>query len=192
MDLNLEKYLMRTQFIDTVTAQQIIDELNKENVWREYPYDSPSQNICVIENPEIPYYDARLPEEHDTSIFIKNKIKAVGEEYVETFLKDLPWFSYLTGNSQAHYIKYQTGSGMETHCDHVRNQFDGTRKGIPILSALCLLNDNYEGGELLFWEDKLIKLKAGEMLMFPSNFLYPHKVMQVTNGDRYSFVAWLW
>jgi predicted 2-oxoglutarate/Fe(II)-dependent dioxygenase YbiX len=192
MKRDVEAYLLKQRLIPSDQCSEIIADLAFENVWREYPYDSPSQNICVTENPEIAYYDARLPEDHDVSKFIQEKIKKVGEEYVTDFLADLPWFSYLTGNSQAHYIKYPTGSGMDTHCDHVRNQFDGTKRGIPILTALCMLNDNYEGGELKFWEDTYIKPKAGEIIMFPSNFLYPHKVMPVTKGTRYSFVVWLW
>jgi predicted 2-oxoglutarate/Fe(II)-dependent dioxygenase YbiX len=81
---------------------------------------------------------------------------------------------------------------MGVHADHVRNIFDGTRRGIPILTVLGALNDNYEGGELEFWEDEKIKLKAGEALIFPSNFLYPHQVLPITKGNRYSFAVWIW
>ncbi len=34
-------------------------------------------------------------------------------------------------------------------------------------------------------------LKTGDMIIFPSNFLYPHQVMPVTKGERYSIVSWL-
>jgi predicted 2-oxoglutarate/Fe(II)-dependent dioxygenase YbiX len=54
------------------------------------------------------------------------------------------------------------------------------------------LNDDYEGGELVFWESETIKLKAGSIMIFPSNFMYPHKVMPVTKGTRYSYVSWAW
>ena len=48
------------------------------------------------------------------------------------------------------------------------------------------------GGELVFWKDKVVELKAGEIMIFPSNFLYPHEVRMVTKGTRYSFVSWAW
>ena len=37
-----------------------------------------------------------------------------------------------------------------------------------------------------------IKIEAGDLLLFPSVFLYPHKVEPVTKGERYSFVSWAW
>ena len=81
---------------------------------------------------------------------------------------------------------------MELHCDHIQSMFDGERKGIPTLSIVGILNDDYEGGEFIMWEDKEIKLKTGDLLIFPSTFLYPHKVNLVTKGTRYSFVSWTW
>jgi predicted 2-oxoglutarate/Fe(II)-dependent dioxygenase YbiX len=81
---------------------------------------------------------------------------------------------------------------MEKHVDHIDSIFDGTVKGIPILSIIGLLNDDFEGGEIEMFEDTKIKLKAGEVLIFPSNFLYPHKVCPVTKGTRHSFVSWVY
>ena len=55
-----------------------------------------------------------------------------------------------------------------------------------------MLTDDFKGGELLFWDEKVIEFKAGEVLIFPSNFLYPHRVQTVKEGDRYSFIKWVW
>jgi len=70
--------------------------------------------------------------------------------------------------------------------------FDGERKGIPVLSVLGILNDNYKGGEFIMFQDEEIKFKTGDLLIFPSNFLYPHRVEPVTKGIRYSFISWTW
>jgi hypothetical protein len=69
--------------------------------------------------------------------------------------------------------------------------FDGERKGAPTMTALGFLNDDYEGGDFIMW-DKKIDVNAGDLMIFPSNFLYPHKVNPITKGERYSFVAWSW
>ena len=69
---------------------------------------------------------------------------------------------------------------------------DGNIKGIPVLSVVGLLNDNYEGGDFVMFEDYKVSLKKGDVLVFPSNFLYPHKVTPVKKGTRYSFVSWVW
>ena len=82
---------------------------------------------------------------------------------------------------------------MALHCDHIHSMFDGNMKGIPILSVLGLLNDDFEGGEFLMFDDeKQINLKAGDIMVFPSVFLYPHRVAPVTKGIRHAFVAWVW
>ena len=51
------------------------------------------------------------------------------------------------------------------------------------------LNDNYEGGEFMI-RGKEVKLIRGDILIFPSNFIYPHEVKDITKGIRYSFVSW--
>jgi predicted 2-oxoglutarate/Fe(II)-dependent dioxygenase YbiX len=70
--------------------------------------------------------------------------------------------------------------------------FDGQQKGIPVLSLVGVLNDEYEGGELTFFDDYKLDLKQGDVVVFPSCFLYPHKVNEITKGTRYSLVSWAW
>ena len=80
---------------------------------------------------------------------------------------------------------------MALHADHIHSMFDGERKGIPILSVLGVLNDDYEGGEFVLIDEK-INLSKGDIIIFPSNFMYPHKVEPVTKGTRYSYISWIW
>ena len=63
---------------------------------------------------------------------------------------------------------------------------------IPILSIVGVLNDNYQGGEFIMFDDYEIKFKPGDIIIFPSVFLYPHLVKPVTKGTRYSLVSWTW
>jgi predicted 2-oxoglutarate/Fe(II)-dependent dioxygenase YbiX len=81
---------------------------------------------------------------------------------------------------------------MKFHHDHIHTLFDGEKKGVPILSILGLLNDNFEGGDFLMFDAKKVNLSAGDIILFPSNFLYPHAVTTITKGTRYSFVSWGW
>jgi predicted 2-oxoglutarate/Fe(II)-dependent dioxygenase YbiX len=80
---------------------------------------------------------------------------------------------------------------MALHADHIHSMFDGERKGIPILSVLGVLNDDYEGGEFYLIDEKT-DLSKGDIIIFPSNFMYPHKVEPVTKGIRYSYISWIW
>lgn len=92
------------------------------------------------------------------------------------------------------FNKYEPGGMMEPHYDFVRYIFDGNNKGVPIFSIILLLNDDFEGGELTFrlGVEEIYKpeVKAGDMLIFPSGFLFEHWVTPVTSGTRYSIVHW--
>ncbi len=64
------------------------------------------------------------------------------------------------------------------------------------ISVSAILNDNYEGGEMLFrflnekseLAEIAIQPKKGDLVIFPSYL--DHKVAPVTKGIRYSVVAW--
>jgi predicted 2-oxoglutarate/Fe(II)-dependent dioxygenase YbiX len=90
---------------------------------------------------------------------------------------------------QIDLLKYTEGGGYFYHTDDSNHG--------RTLSVIFNLNDEYEGGELVFGhqnlkeEFKRIKMKSGTMCFFPSNFLYPHKIEKITKGKRYSVVAWL-
>jgi len=85
-------------------------------------------------------------------------------------------------------LKYNKGGHYRFHVDH--------GKSIPrTLSFIFLVNDDYEGGELTFSipnrsATSVIDKKSNRMIIWPSNFLYPHGVKPVIKGTRYSVVAW--
>jgi predicted 2-oxoglutarate/Fe(II)-dependent dioxygenase YbiX len=111
--------------------------------------------------------------------------------YILTDLKSESFNSW-SGFTRIRFNRYIENKLMAKHVDHIHSMFDGNIKGIPILSIVGLLNDDYEGGEFVMFDDKIIELKQGDILMFPSVFLYPHKVKPVTKGIRDSFVSWVW
>jgi predicted 2-oxoglutarate/Fe(II)-dependent dioxygenase YbiX len=84
-------------------------------------------------------------------------------------------------------LKYETGNFYKEHTDAANVNNDPHR----ILSCSFALNDDYEGGEFAFFDRELVyNLKKGSCIMFPSNFMYPHEIMPVTSGTRYSIVTW--
>jgi predicted 2-oxoglutarate/Fe(II)-dependent dioxygenase YbiX len=109
-------------------------------------------------------------------------------QFYEKFL----WFDDWRGYTNIKFHKYDVNTDMKLHCDHIRDIFDGNRKGVPILTIVGLLNDDFEGGDFLLWEKEKIDLKQGSVLIFPSNFMYPHQVTSIIRGCRYSFVSWVW
>ena len=83
------------------------------------------------------------------------------------------------------FIKYETGQHFMEHHDHGYSYN-------CVLSAVSYPNDDYEGGELYFrLQGKKIKPRAGDLYLFPSNFMYPHQAMKVESGTKYAIVTML-
>lgn len=81
-------------------------------------------------------------------------------------------------------LKYEVGGFYITHTDSFKDR-------PRAVSCSFALNDDYEGGEFAFFDRELVyNLKKGSCIMFPSNFMYPHEIMPVTSGTRYSIVTW--
>ncbi len=90
------------------------------------------------------------------------------------------------------FNRYSPGQMMRQHHDHIHSLFDGNDKGIPVLSVIINLNDDYEGADLFFWDNYIVPLGKGDIIMFPSLFLFPHGVTEAKKGKRYSAVSWCW
>ena len=90
------------------------------------------------------------------------------------------------------FNRYAPGQIMRQHHDHIHSLFDGKIKGVPVLTFILNFNDDYEGADLFFWEDSVFKLGKGDIIMFPSNWLFPHGVTEATKGIRYSGSVWGW
>lgn len=130
------------------------------------------KNKSVIKNPETlilediwqESYASQLPAvQHYSSIY------NIQLDYWESF----------------NYIKYGAGQHFKEHTDHGYSY-------VCVLSSVGYLNDDYEGGELYFPKFNLVvKPEAGDLYLFPSNFIYSHQALPVKNGTKYSIVTML-
>jgi len=83
------------------------------------------------------------------------------------------------------FVRYGEGQHFMEHHDH------GFSYNCTV-SLVSYLNDGYEGGEIYFrLQDLNIKPKAGDLVVFPSTFAYPHRAMPVKSGVKYSLVTML-
>ena len=99
---------------------------------------------------------------------------------------------FMTQFCPVRFNRYVPGQIMRQHHDHIHSLFDGKVKGVPVLTFILNFNDDYEGADLFFWEDSVFKLGKGDIIMFPSNWLFPHGVTEATKGIRYSGSVWGW
>ena len=83
------------------------------------------------------------------------------------------------------FVKYGPGQHFQEHHDHGYSYN-------CVVSLVGYPNDDYEGGEINFRLQNLtIKPKAGDLFVFPSNFMYPHRAMPVKSGVKHSIVTML-
>lgn len=82
-------------------------------------------------------------------------------------------------------LRYENSQEYKKH-------HDGGSSLVPRqVSAICYLNNDYEGGELEFPYFKIkIKPEPGMLILFPSNFSYSHIAHPVTKGLKYNLVTW--
>jgi len=186
---NLEDYVkIYPKFLDHDYCQDTINQLKKVE-WSEHKFYDPSSNNIFNHDTEPDVCYEHIPNKN----FINKKIWSILEKYILIDFKNYhSWFGGWSGYSEIRFNRYTCNSEMKEHCDHIHSLFDGERKGIPILSIVGLLNDDYQGGDFIMWGSKKINLKTGDVLVFPSNFLFPHRISPINNGIRYSFVSWAW
>jgi PKHD-type hydroxylase len=87
---------------------------------------------------------------------------------------------------KGYYGFHMDGTGFDLKNDSENPLLHNkTRK----LSMSILLNDDFEGGDFQFGNDrkKILKQKGG-IVVFPS--FYQHRVLPVTKGVRHSLVTW--
>lgn len=104
----------------------------------------------------------------------------------EALKKYIQLFPNCQVNTDSGYdlLRYTKGGYYSTHTDSF--------KEIPrSVSCSFNLNDDYEGGEFGFFDrEMLIRAPKGSAIVFPSNFMYPHEILEVKEGTRYSIVTW--
>lgn len=76
--------------------------------------------------------------------------------------------------------------------EHYKAHADGSTLTGRSISAICYLNDEYEGGEIEFVNFGIkIKPEPGMLILFPSNYAYKHIAHPVTSGTKYAIVTWI-
>ena len=127
-------------------------------------------------------YNKPLSQEFETTIF-----ETVGN-VLTLYQNDIGSFADGAEGIDTGYIHlFYKGSEKgkyKTHTDH----FSAEPR---LLSISILLNDNFDGGNFCFFDEYVIEKKVGSAVVFPSNFMFPHAVLPVSNGDRHSIVTWI-
>lgn len=184
-DAKLKDFVKVYDIIPKKDCKKIHEEVKNISYERHVFYSERSKTY--MQHDIEPMRSGEMIPSHD--LFMQYMWQAAEQYAIKDFGSDV-WNGW-EGFTRPKYNKYEVGEEMAFHCDHIHDIFDGTRRGIPILSMIAALNDDYEGGDLVLCGEH-IKLKQGQIIVFPSVFLFPHKVDTVTKGTRYTAVCWTW
>jgi len=161
----LEEFSNEKEWVKSIVGEGRIDETIRtaETIGISYP--------SIIEK------NLKVRQEIDKELFSSAGVAI--KKYNEKFS-----LAKIEEDSGYDLLRYKEGQFYVQHVD----SFKGRPRAV---SCSFALNDDYEGGEWGFF-DRGMTLKApkGSAVVFPSNFMYPHEIMPVTKGTRYSIVTW--
>jgi hypothetical protein len=188
---DVNDYLLIQDIIPVGDSQEILKKIKlRDKEWYQHQWYNPGEKVYHTEDEGEPL--VMRANEDESNFLVPFIHKAIGA-YVSRlpYDDDVRTAEFIHRTSCVRFNNYPLGARMAIHFDHIRDIFDGENKGVPILSIIGCLNSDYEGGELSFFGGKVLhKLTAGQICIFPSNFMYPHEVLPVTGGNRFTFVSW--
>lgn len=214
---NINRRLAEWYKIDEITWSSAEEVVPGSGIWVYHDVLPESMNIIqrleeVLHSPDNSYeyqdamvgYGMKIPEYRDCQDFKyklhdfdgdqsewgdKLRALAVDTKYKQLQVVKDYTRKYNIGELRyweaTNYVKYGPGQHFQEHHDHGYSYN-------CVVSLVAYPNDNYEGGELYFrLQNITAKARAGDVFIFPSNFMYPHKAMPVKSGTKYSMVTML-
>jgi len=176
---NNDKTFSLTNYIKhykSFVPSHICDKIIKYT--EEYPNRWESARTVDIDNDTRVCENWNVLDSDDIDNDIFKYITRACSEFCNTF----PHFQ-ISEDSGYQVLRYKPGGKYDDHTDQ-HQQYN--REVTIILN----LNDDYEGGNLCHIKDNhMIKMSKGDIIIFPANFMYPHRITPITSGVRYSIVT---
>ena len=136
-------------------------------------------NLSRIENPNEDILYALDEAKKYISIMIANYVLYIKSKKISpTFCDRL-----IKSSNSIRILKYEKGQSIKDHSDVGGN-----------IRASCTLNlnEDYEGGEFIFFEGQIKEVfKTGDAMLFPAEPIWIHGTEPITKGIRYSINCFL-
>jgi len=182
---NINDYIVTFDGVITdALCDAILEEFSDENEWQKTILGDGQINdkvrtaeTVIISYPQVIDKNPKVRAKLDKYVFASAgfAIKKYNEKFDNCKIEE---------DSGYELLRYKEGQFYIQHTDSFKDR-------PRAVSCSFALNDDYEGGEFAFFDRELVyKLKKGSCIMFPSNFMYPHEIMPVISGTRYSIITW--
>jgi predicted 2-oxoglutarate/Fe(II)-dependent dioxygenase YbiX len=170
--MNLNEYVMVLPIANARICKELINQYNTENLHSATSATATGDKVVK---------DHRLC---DTVKIDDQRVDDIVWEAHDEYRRRHP-LMYCKTQTESQFLRYGPGGKFEEHVDTYA-------KAPRTISVSIILNDDYTGGEFMFFNKELIiKPTVGDVIMFPSNFMFPHGVMPVKFGTRFAVVNWL-
>ena len=184
--LDFDGYILHLEsFIPQDQCKQIVSCLKNFQKDKSTPYTD-----GLLNNYADTYFDPDIPliDEVSKKIFVDG-LKIYSEK-----VRAFNWAYY--GSDTLHYSemiirRFNEQSIFDYHHDDIISEMfqHWFVRRQNILTCIVYFNDNkeYTGGKLQFAStDKVYEPNIGDVIIFPANWMYYHKVSKITSGTRYS------
>lgn len=176
--------------------------INEWETWNENGFVSKSNNIFDFDPNNV---NEIYKKEYNMLIELTHSIRRIAQEYIDQW-KNIGYWKFdikdwqITDNNDLIYhapldyamhgaTKSEGRFALAYHTD--QHQFDmESKKGHHLLTIVTYLNDDYEDGEISFYDENnfainYYKPKKGDVVVFPSFYPYFHGVEPITNGQKF-------
>jgi hypothetical protein len=181
----LDDYVVELEnMIDPAFCKEILDEYVPDFDWKPAyisggVVERTIRNVDTLPISQKPII-AKNPEVRQS---IDDRLYQIANKAINEYNSRFP-DAVIERDSGYELLRYNEGQFYKKHTDHFA-------QAPRTVSCSFALNDDYEGGAWSFWGGKMIvRPNIGSLLMFPSTFLYPHEIIPVTKGTRYSIITW--
>jgi len=186
LNQNLKNFVYVSNALPKSFCDTLVKDFEKNYSWEQHSWYDPKKGDYSHPDKEL---DVSPLKQEYVQEYFKLLQKPLEEyHYKHAFIEENQ-FNLISKLSLPRVNKYEPGTLMRLHFDHIHSIFDGKEKGIPSLSLVSVLNNEFEGGELVI-RDTVYNLKKGDLIIFPSCFMFPHKVNEIKKGIRYGIVCW--
>ncbi len=170
-------------FMDKEQCEQIIaffeDQGVNEGHWMQTCfYDS--KGMALVSSEDALNRSGLEERRKDYFEWLRLEIKAAIEQAFGREVK----------TNSTHAQLWPTGSFARWHSDNSDIDGNPTAWSDNKFASILYLNDNYEGGDLVFRDHDLrVKLPQGSLITFPGGINNVHMVEEITSGDRITVVG---
>jgi predicted 2-oxoglutarate/Fe(II)-dependent dioxygenase YbiX len=173
----LKNYVKVFNLVPPNLCNDIITDFDSDSEWQTHTWYNNVED------------EKKSQHQKELDVLYNKNLSVLGPyiaQALQNYYTELNLTNLVSNYSNVRLNKYSTGTVMSEHFDLIRRN---KQDGIPVLTFLGCLNDNYDGGKFLM-NSEVLEMKQGDIVVFPSTFLYPHRVEEVTRGTRYTFVTW--